>query len=252
MGKVFVHHPLKRAELKRLTNPPPPPEPVTVHFPPERVISPEERECRALVRAIERRRREAEDAEFRDNVASVQAAFRLCLVKGEKFSMWIYSRSAQDRMMKEALTDDTIPSLLVDMLAPGPDRFCLRCGAQCCQKVFTGNAGMLFPLISGYDKGTVLSFIVCNSCVKLGEKSIKYLATMELISAAMKSTSPDSIIPANKIIRRTHLEALDVMFLVESHYRHDAGMCEALTDYASTLDGFLGTDKWMFEKDQSQ
>ena len=185
MGKVFVHVPLKRAELKRLTAPPPPPpEPVRLRLPETDI---EEKARRAAERAAARAEQERKLVKFREEVEMAKSIFKTVWIESYDFCTWMKERFNQDSELCDRITSEEVESLLVDMFTVLDSKCCLYCGERAMKHAGDGWAGLMTSISPKGRVGRVtegneaFTYLLCNRCGKLSHKAIRHRAAETLV-----------------------------------------------------------------------
>jgi hypothetical protein len=212
MGKVFVHHPLKRAELKRLFEPPPPPPP-----PPVKIeIDPAEIERREIAKAwriherAEARRKEEEAIAQREReLGIVMSSFYTLWIEADHFCEWVHKQFKDDKELYQKILDERIDCLLLDMFTPTPDKECVYCRKPAVKHSGQGWAGLMMPaenLVGASESFGLLTYVLCNHCSKLSQKSVMRRAAETSIRLVRKQEKTE-------LIRKGNLQPLDIEYI---------------------------------------
>lgn len=208
MGKVFVHHPLKRAELKRLTEPTPPPPPI-----PAKVRLPEpdlaEKERRARERAAARAKQDRQLQKFRDDVDMAKGMFKTVWIESYDFCTWMKDRFKKDPELCDKIIHDEIECLLVDMFAVLPSKLCMYCSERAMKHAGDGWAGLMISIppkgrVSD-DGREVFTYLLCNKCGKLSHKAVNHRAAEILIRKVRQGDR-------TRLIRKSEFTPLDKQY----------------------------------------
>lgn len=199
MSKIFVHHRLKRAELKRLTASPPEPPPPTSRP----VVDVEElkrleaeRARRACERIEARSAREAEMKRFRFEVDLAKSIFKTVWVESRDFCNWMKDRIDEDPGLAVQICDEQIRSLLIDMLATHESKQCVYCNGRAIRHSGDGWAALMIstPPERTITKGSeVFTYLLCKKCGKLPHKTISYRVAETLVRKVRQNDMTRSI-----------------------------------------------------------
>ena len=206
MAKIFVHHPLKRAELKRLTEPPPPPPiPAKVRLPEPDL---EEKARRAAERAAARAKQDRQLQKFRDEVDMAKGMFKTVWIESYDFCTWMKERFEKNPEFYDKIVHGEIECLLVDMFAVLPSKLCMYCGERAMKHVANGWAGLMI-LISPAGRVTegkeVFTYLLCNKCGKLSHKAVNHRAAEILIRKVRQGDM-------TRLIRKSEFTPLDSQY----------------------------------------
>ena len=215
MGKVFVHHPLKRAELKRLLEPPPPPICANVRQAAPDPAEIERREAERARRARERaeaRQKEQEKAwEHQIRVDVIKNAFRTIWIDASSFCDWVHYRFREEEDLHRKIVDENMPSLFLDMFTPGSHKRCLYCNDRAVRHAGQGCAGLMVAVderavgTDNIDK--LITYLLCDRCAKLPSRTILHRAASMLV---MKVRRDDAMLDS---IRKGKLAQFDIEYI---------------------------------------
>jgi hypothetical protein len=206
MGKVFVHHSLKRAELKRLNAVMPP-----RSFEPIRLAIPEPdfagKARRAAARAKAKHAQEQQAIKHGKDVDLIKTMLRSLWIESDDFCNWIHEQFNSNKELYDRTMKDEIDSLLLDMFTPGQSKLCLYCNERAVKHAGDGWAGlMLAPKDRQLEDGTMISYMLCNRCAKLSHKAIIHRAADLLVT---KVRTHDK----TRLLRRGEFGPLDLSYI---------------------------------------
>jgi hypothetical protein len=208
VGKVFVHHPLKRAELKRLCEPPPPPpEPVRLRLV---ETDAQEKARRALERRIARLEEEKKLWEEKNEVQIMQDLFRTLWIEAYDFCEWMHYKFEKDDDLARRICHEEEDCLLVDMFSPHEEKLCVYCGHPAIRRSGTGWAGLMVPTGDMMKRNQAFSYLLCDRCAKLPRKAIKFRA-----AAYLRGKVKTNDRCANGLIRKASFFKLDTDYIAE-------------------------------------
>ena len=212
MAKVFVHHPLKRAELKRLTAPPPlSPEPV--RFTPNIECDAEEKARRAAERAAARAKQDRQLQKFRDEVEMAKAMFKTVWIESRDFCQWMKERFEKDSELCDKIISEEIECLIVDMFAVLPSKRCMYCGERAMKHAGDGWAAMMIsiPPEGRVNEGNeVFTYLLCNKCGKLPHKAIHHRSAEILVRKVRQGDR-------TRAIRKNQFTQFDIQYFGDKY-----------------------------------